>query len=178
MKADARREGRRREPRLPRETIGDRERRYWLGAPPREWLGLLFFPVGGAVIVGWLVHAILRSDPPRTAQWLSLALGLACGLVTGGAYTLRLALEHRLFLRDAAAIARNRSRVATVGVPLGIAIALAALLSGALQVAFLAALVGVGLGLEPGVVPNFLRLRREEWLPASRGRGRGGRPET
>lgn len=143
--------------------------RPWFGAAPREWLAVLCFPVAGAIIVAWLVHVVLRSDSPRTEQWLALALGLACGFVAGFAYTLRLALEGRLFLRDAAAIARNRSRTTTVGVPLGIMIAVVgALLSGALEVAFLAALAGAGLGLEPGVAANFLRLRREEWLPARR----------
>jgi hypothetical protein len=153
-------------------SAGD-DRRYWFGAPPREWLAVLFLPVAGGVIVAWLVHAVMQSDPPRTALWLALALGLAGGLVAGAAYTLRLALEHRLFLRDVTAIARNHSRITTVGIPLGITIALVvAVLSGALQVAFLAALVGAGLGLEPGAVANFLRLRREEWLPARRKRGR------
>jgi hypothetical protein len=129
------------------------EKRYWLGAPPREWLAVLFLPVAGGVIVAWLVHVVLRSDPPRTAQWLALSLGLGGGLVAGLAYTLRLALEHRLYLRGAAAIPRNRSRITTIGVPLGIMIALVvAVATGALQVAFLAALVGGGLGLEAGAV--------------------------
>jgi hypothetical protein len=152
-----------------RATSAGADQRYWFGAPPREWLAVLFFPLAGAIVVAWLAHVVLESDAPRTAEWLALALGFAGGLVAGGAYTLRLALEHRPFLRDAAAIARNRSRVTTVGVPLGIAIALVvAVLTGALQVGFLAALVGAGLGLEPGAVANFLRLGREEWLLASR----------
>jgi hypothetical protein len=143
--------------------------RYWFGAPPREWLAVLFLPAGGAVTVAWLVHGILQSDPPRAGLWLALALGFGGGCVGGLAYTVRLALEHRLFLRDAAAIGRNRSRITTVGIPLGVLLAvLAAVLTGRLQVAFLAALVGAGLGIEPGAVANFLRLRREEWLPARR----------
>jgi hypothetical protein len=138
-----------------------RRRRYWLGAPPREWLGVLFFPVAGGVILAALAHEILDSEPPRTDQWLALAVGLGGGLFAGLAYTLRLALEHRLFLSDATEITRNRSRIGTVGVPLGIVLAIvAALLTGAVKIAFLAAMVGAGLGLEPGAVANFLRLRR------------------
>jgi hypothetical protein len=143
--------------------------RYWLGAPPREWLAVLFLPVAGGVIVAALAHEVVQSDPPRAELWLALALGLGGGFVTGLAYTLRLALERRLFLRDAARITRNRSRITRVGIPVGVVIALvAALLTGAIKVTFLAAMVGIGFGLEPGAVANFLRLRREEWLPARR----------
>jgi hypothetical protein len=142
----------------------------WLGAPLREWLAVLFLPVAGGVVLAALVVEIVRADPPRTALWFAFAVGLGGGLTAGLAYTLRLALRRRLFIRDEAAVAANRARITTIGIPLGIAITLAAaLVSGAAQIAVLAALTGAGLGLEPGLVANFLRLRREEWLPNGQG---------
>ena len=73
------------------QTPPDTKRRYWLGAPPREWLAPLFLPVCSAVIVAWLVHTVLQADPPRTGRWLALALGLAGGFAASLAYTARLA---------------------------------------------------------------------------------------
>lgn len=140
-------------------------RRLWFGAPPREWLGVLFLPVGAVVIVAELGYEILNADPPRRTLWLAFALGFGGGVVSGLAFVLRLAFEGRLFLRDEAAIASSRSRIRSIGVPLGVAIAVvAALVTGETRVAVLAAVAGAGLGLEPGAVANFRRLRREEWL--------------
>jgi hypothetical protein len=142
----------------------------WLGAPLREWLAVLFLPVAGGVVLAALVVEIVRADPPRTALWFAFAFGLGGGLTAGLAYTLRLALRRRLFIRDEAAVVASRARITTIGIPLGIAITLGvALVSGAAQIAVLAALIGAGLGLEPGLVANFLRLRREEWLPNGQG---------
>ena len=144
------------------------ERSLWLGAPPREWLAVLFLPVAAGVVLAALVVEIARADPPRTPLWLAFGLGLGGGLTAGLAYTLRLARGRRLFIRDEAAVAANRARITTIGIPLGITLAFGvALVSGAAQIAVLAALMGAGLGLEPGLVANFLRLRREEWLPSA-----------
>jgi hypothetical protein len=144
---------------------GGPRQRFWFGAPPREWLAVLFLPVAAGVVIAELTHEILDADPPRTTLWLAFVLGLGGGLVAGLAYTFRLALGRRLFLRDTAGIARNRARIRSMGVPLGIAIAvIAALVTGATRIALLAAAAGASLGLEPGAVANFLRLRREEWL--------------
>src|SRR5205823_3096463 len=96
MNADERHDRRSRRPDRGSPINAGPERRYWHGAPRREWMALLFFPVGGTVIIAWLVYEVMRSDSPRAAQWLALALGLAGGLVAALTYTLRLALEHRL----------------------------------------------------------------------------------
>jgi hypothetical protein len=87
-----------------------RDQRYWLGAPRREWLAVVFLPVAGAIVVVWLVHVVRQSDPPRTAQWLSLALGLAGGLVAERATRVSSAAA----AAQAAAAARGRSAATTV----------------------------------------------------------------
>ena len=124
-------------------------------------------------LVSELGHEILQADPPRSTLWLAFALGFGGGLAGGLAFVLRLTFEGRLFLRDDAAISANRSRIGSIGVPLGVALAVvAALVTGETRVALLAAVAGAGLGLEPGVVANFLRLRREEWGTGARLRKR------
>jgi hypothetical protein len=107
-------------------------------------------------------------DAHTQAAWVGLVLGALAGAVPMLAYTFRLAREGKLFLRDRAAIERNRTRIATVSVPLGWALAAVFLffsvaLGGPAHVALLALVGGAALGLSPGIAANFIRLRREHW---------------
>jgi hypothetical protein len=80
-------------------------------------------------------------------------------------YTLVLLREQRLFLRDKPAIERNRDRIAAgrpIGWLLGAGLVAAGVaLGGFSKVVLLAVLAGVAFGFWPGLLANFLRLRRE-----------------
>jgi hypothetical protein len=100
--------------------------------------------------------------------WRAFAAALVAGLLPPLAYTVVLARENRLFLRDSAAIARNRDRIGRLGISsgwiLGLALAAAALsFGGVSQVVFFCLLAGATIGCWPGLLANFLRLRREGW---------------
>jgi hypothetical protein len=100
--------------------------------------------------------------------WRAFAAALVAGLLPPLAYTVVLARENRLFLRDSTAIARNRDRIGRIGISsgwiLGLALAAAALAFGGVsQVVFFCLLAGATLGCWPGLLANFLRLRREGW---------------
>ena len=106
----------------------------------------------------------------RTAEhgWLALAASTAAGAVPPLIYTGVLVREGRLFLRDPDEIAENRARIQRIGIPLGSLLALFVVVASAVfgpgaDVVIPAALGGAALGLSPGLVANFLRLRREGW---------------
>jgi hypothetical protein len=83
-------------------------------------------------------------------------------------YTLSLAHKDRLFLRDPGSIRRNRARIRNISVPWGYLVGLLAfaasfLVGGVARVGFLSLIGGFVLGFWPGLVANFMRLRREGW---------------
>lgn len=130
--------------------------------PPREWLGVSLPPLLGVI----LLIAGAASAAGANA-WLAFALAATIGVVLPLIYTLQLAREHRLFLRSDVAVARNRSRIAAL-TPIGWVLGAAALtvlvtVSGSSQAVLYGALGGVSIGLWPGLLANFIRLRREEW---------------
>ena len=101
--------------------------------------------------------------------WLVYLLAAIIGAALPLAYTLQLAREHRLFLRGDAAVARRRSRIASL-MPIGwllgaIALVLLVVTSDSGKTVVYAALGGASLGLWPGLLANFIRLWREEWSP-------------
>ena len=106
--------------------------------------------------------------------WLAFGAALVAGLLPPLAYTVVLAREDRLFRRDSAAIARSRDRIGRFGIWSGwilgvVFVATAVSFGGVSRVVFLCVLAGASLGIWPGLVANFLRLRREGWT-AYRGR--------
>jgi membrane protein implicated in regulation of membrane protease activity len=73
--------------------------------PRREWLAVWFPPLtgGGLLAVGALAAV-------STAHgWLAFSAALVAGAVTPAVYTLVLARQGRLFLRDPDAIERSRA---------------------------------------------------------------------
>ena len=108
-------------------------------------------------------------------RWLAFGAALVAGLLPPLAYTVVLARENRLFLRDSAAIARSRDRIGRLGISagwiLGVVFVAAALsFGGVSRIVFLCVLAGASLGFWPGLVANFLRLRREGSTSYRRGR--------
>ena len=106
---------------------------------------------------------------------VAFAAALVAGLLPPIAYTVALARENRLFLRDSAAIARNRDRIGRFGIWSGwilgvVFVAAAVSFGGVSRVVFFCVLAGASLGFWPGLVANFLRLRREGWTSYRRGR--------
>ena len=106
---------------------------------------------------------------------LAFGAALVAGLLPPLAYTVVLARENRLFLRDSAAIARSRDRIGRFGISAGwilgvVFVAAAVSFGGLSRVVFFCVLAGASLGFWPGLVANFLRLRREGWTIYRRGR--------
>jgi hypothetical protein len=137
-----------------------------LGAetPRRDWLAVLL-PPGAAVI---LVTVAAVEAASTHYGWLAFGTALLAGLVVPLAYTLLLAREGRLFLREPRSIGRSRYRIARHGVPIGwvfagLLLPFALAFGGIVMIVILAALGGAALGFWPGLLANFLRLRREVW---------------
>jgi hypothetical protein len=132
--------------------------------PRREWLAVLFPPAAAAI----LIAEGARRAASASNGWFAFGTALVAGAVVPLAYTIVLAREGRLFLRGEDAIERSRLKIARVGIPvgwlLGVGLLAAALaLGGLAALVFYAALGGLALGFWPGLVANFLRLRREAW---------------
>jgi uncharacterized membrane protein len=130
-----------------------------------EWLAVAF-PLACAAIL--LTASLIAGVGGSAGEWIAALCAFGAGLLSSGLYTLWLARRGRLFLRDEAAISANRSRIETVGIPLGWSLGGAALvaafiLGDSVGIVLMSALAGVLLGLWPGLVANFLRLRREKW---------------
>jgi hypothetical protein len=145
-----------------------------VSTPRREWLGVLFPPACAAVLLG---EGAFRAAS-ASHGWLVFGIAFVAGAAPPVIYTVVLLREGRLILRDADAIERNRAKL-RVGVPLGwllgatlVVVLLAA--GGSAGVVFVTVLGGIALGLWPGLLANFLRLRREVWRADGRDRrGRG-----
>jgi len=129
--------------------------------PSREWLAVLFPPAVAGILLA--AAAVEAASTPK--GWPAFASALVAGAAPPLVYTVVLAREGRLFLRGDA-VERSRTRIARVGIPLGWLLG-ATLLVASLAAAGLSAVVlyallgGVALGVWPGLLANFLRLRRE-----------------
>ena len=124
-----------------------------LGAPLKEW-GALAFVLACA---GVLLARAATSASPTT-----VAVGAAGGTLLPLAYTLKLRREGRLYLGSDADIERQRERIDRVSVPIGWLLGLGLVASAGVE-GVLAAVGGIALGFFPGLLANFLRLRREQW---------------
>jgi hypothetical protein len=129
--------------------------------PPREWLAVVlpvFFPVV-------LIASVAGDASNRHAGWGVVGLCLLGGASLPLLGTVALAREGRLFLRSTQDIERNRRHLEFLK-PAGWAIGagfllLGALLGGLTRVAAVSAFAGLMLGFWPGLLANFIRLRRE-----------------
>ena len=96
-----------------------------------------------------------------------LSLPFAAGICGPLVATVVLARRGRLFLNDEADVERNRGSVfrfgAKAGYVLGGALILAVALGGPALIVGLALGSGALLGFWPGLLANYLRLRREKW---------------
>jgi hypothetical protein len=116
--------------------------------------------------------AILLADGARKAAttphgWLVFGTALVAGATPPLVYTAALAREGRLFVRDGDA-RRSRTKVTRVAIPagwlLGVGLVVASsALGGASALVLETTLGGIALGFWPGLLANFLRLRRDEW---------------
>ncbi len=137
--------------------------------PAREWLAVVLPPAFALIVLS--AAGLYASSTAH--GWLAFGCAVAGGLVPPLVYTVVLAKEGRLFLRDTEEIQRSRARITAVAIPagwaLGAALTVVAVLFGGLsKVTLLAVLGGAMLGFWPGLLANFMRLRREEWTGLSR----------
>jgi hypothetical protein len=132
--------------------------------PRREWLAVLFPPATAAVLLA--AGAVEAASTPN--GWPAFAAAFTAGVTPPLVYTVVLAREGRLFLRREEDVERERARIARIAVPVGWLVG-GALLAASLAVAGVSAVVleamlgGLALGFWPGLLANFLRLRRETW---------------
>ncbi len=131
------------------------------GAPPREWLAVFFLPVVGAILI------LQGQSEARSSEdgWLAFGTALLVGVLVAIVPIVALARQGLLFIRDPETKERNRAAVGRLVKRFGW------LVPGFLVVAFFVfdglavvlptMLGGFALGYAPGVVVNFLRLRRE-----------------
>jgi len=132
--------------------------------PARELLGLVFTLVLGLGLLGIAANEAGSTD----RGWLVLAIAATASIVLALGYTLTLVRQKRFFLREADGIERNEEKIARVGVPLGWALLPALLVASLIfrdkgSVLIPSVLGGLILGFWPGMLANFLRLRREVW---------------
>jgi hypothetical protein len=129
--------------------------------PRREWLAVLL-PVLFPIV---LVVSVAGEASDRHDGWIVVG-----GCVLGAAlvpfvFTVVLAREGRLFLRDRREIEQNRRRLEwakPVGWVVGLGLLVAAsLLGGFSRLVVVCAVAGLMLGFWPGLLANFVRLRRE-----------------
>ena len=129
--------------------------------PRREYLAAVF-PLACSVI---LLTAALSNAAGRHHGWAVVLICFAAGAAFPLSYSLKLYRERRLFLGEKRAIERNRARIA-VGQPIGwllglFLVAAGVGLGGVSRAGLLAALAGLAFGFWPGLLANFVRLRRE-----------------
>ena len=131
--------------------------------PSREWLAVIFPPAAGAVLL--VAGALDAASRPH--GWLAFGAALAAGAVPPVLCTIMLARKGRLYLRESDAVERSRDRIRRVSIPIGWLLAglvpVFLLVGGLFRVAVVVAFGGAVLGLWPGLLANFMRLRREVW---------------
>jgi hypothetical protein len=112
-----------------------------------------------------LLVAALSNAVGRHHGWIVVLTCFVAGAAFPLTYTIVLLREQRLYLRDKPAIEKNRDRIAagrTLGWLLGSCLVAAGVaLGGVSKVVLLAVLAGLAFGFWPGLLANFLRLRRE-----------------
>jgi hypothetical protein len=132
--------------------------------PVRDTLVVVLVPVLALFIVG--IAAVEASA--TTHGWPVFVIALATGIVPPAVASVLLARQGCLFLRNQAAIERSRDSISRFGIPagwlLGGALLAGFTFGGLFLVAGGAAAGGALLGFWPGLLANFLRLRREEWI--------------
>ena len=138
----------------------------WLGTPRKEYLAIVLPPVFGGTVLGVAVVGALGEGGAAIAVVIAAAVVAVANVIL---WSIRLARKHRLFLRNRRGIERSSSRIARIGIPLGWLLGAGLLFLGGypLLVAYAFA-GGFLLAFWPFLVANFLRLRREEWLPDRR----------
>ena len=129
--------------------------------PRQEWLAVVFPPACSVI----LLVAALTSSAGRRYGWIAVLTCFLAGAALPLTYTLVLFRERRLYLRDEPEIEDSRDRIAAgryAGWLLGGSLVVAGVAIGGLSKAvLLATLAGLTFGLWPGLLANFLRLRRE-----------------
>ncbi len=132
--------------------------------PIREVLGLV-----ATLLLAFGLLAIAANEAGSTAHgWVVFVVASTASILVALTYTAILIRQKRFVLRDKDAIEQNRKRIAGVGVPVGYAILAAIFFVGWIigdlgGVLIPSILGGMVLGLWPGMLANFLRLRREKW---------------
>jgi hypothetical protein len=129
--------------------------------PRREWLAVVL-PLLFPLIVLASVAGAARSRPHGV---LVLGCCVAAGSAVSLVCTVVLLREGRLFLSSGREIAESKRRIArnqSFGWVLGVTlVAGTAILGGFPRAVLLSAFAGLTLGLWPGLLANFIRLRRE-----------------
>jgi hypothetical protein len=133
--------------------------------PLRETLVIGLMPLLGLFLAG-----IAAREAEETSHgWLVFVVASAAGICGPLAATVVLARRGRLFLSDEADVERNRGSVfrfgTKAGYVLGGVLVLAVALGGPALIVGLALGSGALLGFWPGLLANYLRLRRERWSP-------------
>jgi hypothetical protein len=111
----------------------------------------------------------LRKGPSEAASaahgWLAFGGVLLACAIAPVVCTVVLARKGRLFLRDADSIDRNRERITRFAIPVGWVLGGALVITSLVSPGYVlpTALAGLALGFWPGILANFLRLRRERW---------------
>ena len=122
----------------------------------------MLFPAACSVI---LLVAAFTNAAGRPYGWIVVLTCFVAGAAFPLTYTVILFRERRLYLREKAGIEENRDRVGVdrlIGWALGVCLlAVGVGLGGVSKAVLLAVVAGVAFGLWPGLLANFLRLRRE-----------------
>jgi hypothetical protein len=127
--------------------------------------------IGLMPLLGLFLAGIAAREADGTGGWTAFAVAFAVGTFGPLVATVVLARRDRLFLSGEAEVERNRGRVfrfgTRAGYLLGAALVLALAIGGLALVVGLAFAGGALLGFWPGLLANYLRLRREKWSPGA-----------
>lgn len=117
----------------------------------------------------FLAGIAVREAESTNYGWVVFVVAFAAGICGPLVATVVLARRGRLFLKNEADVERNRGSIfrlgSRAGYALGGALVLAVALGGPALIVALAFGSGALLGFWPGLLANYLRLRREKWSP-------------
>jgi hypothetical protein len=137
------------------------------GTPIRETLVIGLMPLLGLFLAGIAAREADGTD----YGWAAFVVAFTAGIFGPLVATVVLARRDRLFLRGEAEVERNRGRIfrfgTRAGYVLGATLVLALAIGGLALVVGLAFGGGALLGFWPGLLANYLRLRREKWSPGA-----------